>query len=119
MNRTINIKNLKLLQNKIMNKQKDLSRNKIINNIKSKTNIEIKNKKNVVINDNRPYNNYDKDNQEKSIYNSNIGNITDKNKMSLNRKNFKLKEILKIAGKDKKKNNFFSNLKSLKKDIKK
>ena len=119
LNKTINIKNLKLLQNKIMNKQKDLSRNKIINNIKSKTNIEIKNKKNLIINDNRPYNNYDKDNQEKSIYNSNIGNITDKNKMNLNRKNFKLKEILKIAGKDKKKNNFFSNLKSLKKDIKK
>ena len=119
LNKTINIKNLKLLQNKIMNKQKDLSRNKIINNINSKTNVDIKNKKTLAINDNKSYNNYDKDNPEKSIYNSNIGNITDKNRINMNRKIFKLKDILKLPGKERKKNNFFSNIKFLKKDIKK
>ena len=49
MNKAINIKNLKMLQNKIMNNQKDLSRNKIVNNIKTKTIYENKNKKNLII----------------------------------------------------------------------
>ena len=119
MNKTINIKNLKMLQNKIMNNQKDLSRNKIVNNIKTKTIYENKNKKNLIINDSKSYYNYDKDNPEKSTYSSNIGNITDKNRINMNRKNFKLKEILKLAGKEKKKNNFFPNFKFFKKDVKK
>ena len=119
MNKAINIKNLKMLQNKIMNNQKDLSRNKIVNNIKTKTIYENKNKKNLIINDSKSYYNYDKDNPEKSTYSSNIGNITDKNRINMNRKNFKLKEILKLAGKEKKKNNFFPNFKFFKKDVKK
>ena len=102
-----------------MNNQKDLSRNKIVNNIKTKTIYENKNKKNLIINDSKSYYNYDKDNPEKSTYSSNIGNITDKNRINMNRKNFKLKEILKLAGKEKKKNNFFPNFKFFKKDVKK
>ena len=118
LNKTINIKNLKLLQNKIMKRQQDVSRNRSKNNIHLKTFIEDKNKSE--INDKLSYNNFDKDNPKKIKYfNSNIGNINNKNRKSIKKNKFKLKEILKLAGKEKKKNNFIFNLKSLKKEDKK
>ena len=118
-NKTINIKNLKLLQNKIMKRQQDVSRNRNKNNIHLKTFIEDKNKSE--INDKLSYNNYDKDNPKKIKYfNSNIGKINNKNGKSIKKNKFKLKEILRLAGKEKKKNNnFIFNLKSLKKEDKK
>ena len=119
LNKTINIKNLKLLQNKIMKRQQDMSRNRNKNNIHLKTFIEDKNKSE--INDKLSYNNYDKDNPKKIKYfNSNIGKINNKNGKSIKKNKFKLKEILRLAGKEKRKNNnFIFNLKSLKKEDKK
>ena len=95
-----------------------MSRNRTKNNINLKTFIEDKNKSE--INDKLSYNNYDKDNPKKIKYfNSNIGNINNKNGKSIKKNKFKLKEILKLAGKEKKKNNFIFYLKSLKKEDKK
>jgi hypothetical protein len=117
-NKTINIKNLKLLQNKIMKKQQDVSRNRSKNNIHLKTFIEDKNKSEIY--DKSSYNNYDKDNPKKIKYfNSNIGNVNNKKEKSIKKNKFKLKEILKLVSKEKKKNNLIFNLKSLKKEDKK
>ena len=118
-NKTINIKNLKLLQNKIMKKQQDVSRNRSKNNIHLKTFIEDKNKSEIY--DKSSYNNYDKDNPKKIKYfNSNIGNVNNKREKSIKKNKFKLKEILKLVSKEKKKkNNLIFNLKSLKKEDKK
>jgi len=102
-----------------MKRQQDLSRNRNKNNIHLKTFIEDKNKSE--INDKLSYNNYDKDNPKKIKYfNSNIGKINNKNGKSIKKNKFKLKEILRLAGKEKRKNNnFIFNLKSLKKEDKK
>ena len=100
LNQTINIKNLKLLQNKIMNKQKDININKNINQSSS-------------------FNNYDRDNPEKRQISQNKIDKKDNNRRTIKKNIFKLKEILKIGDKDKKQNHLKFNLKSLKSGIKK
>ena len=120
MNKTINIKNLKLLQNRITKKPKDISRNEIYNNFNTKTYGFTKNKTNHNINDSSSISNIDKDNPEKTKSNiSKNKDIINKNVANINKNKFKLKEILKLAGKDKKRNHFIFNLKSLKKGAKK
>ena len=120
MNKTINIKNLKLLQNRITKKPKDISRNEIYNNFNTKTYGFTKNKTNHNINDSSSISNIDKDNPEKTKSNiSKNKDIINKNVANIKKNKFKLKEILKLAGKDKKRNHFIFNLKSLKKGAKK
>ena len=117
-NKTINIKNLKILQNKIMNKQNNMSKNKIKNNFHIKSFFEDKIK--TEINDRSSFNNYDKDNSKNSkLINENLSDIIHKNEKKQKRNNFKLKEILKIAGKEKKQNHFIFDLKSKKNQNKK
>ena len=112
-NKSINIKNLKLLQNKIRQREKDVSRNKIQKNIHLKTFIDEKNK--TEINDKISYNNYDKDNPKKiKDFNSNIGDKTNKNGKNSKKNKFKLKDILSIIDKKKNKNKSKCNLKPLK-----
>ena len=103
-NKSINIKNLKLLQNKIRERQKDRNENKIQRNIHLRTFIDEKNK--TEIKDKSSYNNFDKDNPKniKEI-NSNLGNKTNKIRNFSKKNKFQLKEILKIVDKRKKKNN--------------
>ena len=112
-NKSINIKNLKLLQNKIRQREKDVSRNKIQKNIHLRTFIDEKNK--TEINDKISYNNYDKDNPKKiKDFNSNIGDKTNKNGKNSKKNKFKLKDILSIIDKKKNKNKSKCNLKPLK-----
>ena len=103
-NKSINIKNLKLLQNKIRERQKDRNENKIQRNIHLRTFIDEKNK--TEIKDKSSYNNFDKDNPKniKEI-NSNLGNKINKIRNFSKKNKFQLKEILKIVDKKKKKSN--------------
>ena len=103
-NKSINIKNLKLLQNKIRERQKDRNENKIQRNIHLRTFIDEKNK--TEIKDKSSYNNFDKDNPKniKEI-NSNLGNKINKIRNFSKKNKFQLKEILKIIDKKKKKSN--------------
>ena len=82
MNKTINIKNLKLLQNRITKKPKDISRNEIYNNFNTKTYGFTKNKTNHNINDSSSISNIDKDNPEKTK-----SNISKNKKLNITKKN--------------------------------
>ena len=119
MNQTINIKNLKLLQNKIMNKQKDININKNINYFSTKRSVNTKNNKSISVNQSSSFNNYDRDNPEKRKISQNKIDKKDNNRRTIKKNIFKLKEILKIGDKDKKQNHLKFNLKSLKSGIKK
>ena len=119
LNQTINIKNLKLLQNKIMNKQKDININKNINYFSTKRSVNTKNNKSISVNQSSSFNNYDRDNPEKRKISQNKIDKKDNNRRTIKKNIFKLKEILKIGDKDKKQNHLKFNLKSLKSGIKK
>ena len=108
LNKTINIKNLKHLQNKIMNNRKNESRNKT-NNIYINIHTETNNKSN--INESSSYNNFDKNNPKKN--NFKFSNKINKNETSKNKNNKnKMWEILKLVKKGKKTDEFISHLNS-------
>ena len=118
MNKTINIKNLKQLQNKIMNKQKNMSINKKKNNYNLRTLLEYRNK--IEKKDKSSYNNFDKDNPTiQNNNNKNFNEIIHKKEKSFIKNNLKLKEILKLAGKEDKQKHSIFKMKSFIKNDKK
>ena len=118
MNKTINIKNLKQLQNKIMNKQKNMSINKKKNNYNLRTLLEYRNK--IEKKDKSSCNKFDKDNPTiQNNNNKNFNEIIHKKEKSFIKNNLKLKEILKLAGKEDKQKHSIFKMKSFIKNDKK
>ena len=118
MNKTINIKNLKQLQNKIMNKQKNMSINKKKNNYNLRTLLEYRNK--IEKKDKSSCNKFDKDNPTiQNNNNKNFNEIIHKKEKSFIKNNLKLKEILKLAGKEDKQKHSIFKMKSFIKSDKK
>ena len=118
MNKTINIKNLKQLQNKIMNKQKNMSINKKKNNYNLRTLLEYRNK--IEKKDKSSCNKFDKDNPTiQNNNNKNFNEIIHKKEKSFIKNNLKLKEILKLAGKEEKQKHSIFKMKSFIKNDKK
>ena len=118
MNKTINIKNLKQLQNKIMNKQKNMSINKKKNNYNLRTLLEYRNK--IEKKDKSSCNKFDKDNPTiQNNNNKNFNEIIHKKEKSFIKNNLKLKEILKLAGKEEKQKHSIFKMKSFIKSDKK